>query len=174
MSETRKLWDSPLSGRVELFYPDGRTAGKMTGIVEHIDWESDYIANTLEYKMVFSETSINTEHDWRTSAIPTVIRCDDTAFLSGGAPFSEHVIKPRRIVRNGPAMVVFWNDGTKTVVKCHEEEFDFEKGLAMALARKMWGRSRTLAYLKKVEEQATSKGGSCEVRRLRQLRPRTA
>lgn len=70
---------------------------------------------------------------------------------------------PERIVRNGPAMVVFWNDGTKTVVKCHEEEFDFEKGLAMALARKMWGRSRTLAYLKKVEEQATLKGGSCEV-----------
>lgn len=60
---------------------------------------------------------------------------------------------PKRIVRNGPAMVVFWNDDTKTVVKCHEEEFDYEKGLAMALARKMWGRSRTLAYLKKVEEQ---------------------
>lgn len=60
---------------------------------------------------------------------------------------------PKRIIRNGPAMVVFWTDGTKTVVKCHEEEFDFEKGLAMALARKMWGRSRTIAYLKKVEEQ---------------------
>ena len=60
---------------------------------------------------------------------------------------------PERIVRNGPAIIVFWDDRTKTVVKCHEEEFDFEKGLAMALARKMWGRSRTLAYLKKVEEQ---------------------
>lgn len=71
----------------------------------------------------------------------------DTLSLSPSVP------KPKRIVRNGPAMVVFWTDGTKTVVKCHEEEFDFEKGLAMALARKTWGRSRTLAYLKKVEEQ---------------------
>lgn len=108
------------------------------------------------------------------------IRCDDMSFLTGqlsvSDSYKEHeqrIIsldvpltakpKPRRIVRNGPAMVVFWNDGTKTVVKCHEEEFDLEKGLAMALARKMWGRSRTLAYLKKVEEQATLKGGSCEV-----------
>ena len=60
---------------------------------------------------------------------------------------------PKRIVRNGPALIVFWEDGTKTVVKCHDEDFDAEKGLAMALARKMWGRSRTVAMLKKVEEQ---------------------
>lgn len=61
--------------------------------------------------------------------------------------------RPERIVRNGPALIVFWDDGTKTVVKCHDEDFDAEKGLAMALARKMWGRSRTVAMLKKVEEQ---------------------
>lgn len=60
---------------------------------------------------------------------------------------------PKRIVHNGPALIVFWEDGTKTVVKCHDEDFDAEKGLAMALARKMWGRSRTVAMLRKVEEQ---------------------
>lgn len=60
---------------------------------------------------------------------------------------------PERIVRNGPALIVFWDDTTKTVVKCHDEDFDAEKGLAMALARKLWGRSRTVAMLKKVEEQ---------------------
>lgn len=63
------------------------------------------------------------------------------------------MVVPKRIVHNGPALIVFWNDGTKTVVKCHDEDFDAEKGLAMALARKMWGRSRTVAMLKKVEEQ---------------------
>lgn len=63
------------------------------------------------------------------------------------------LVCPKRIVHNGPALIVFWEDGTKTVVKCHDEDFDAEKGLAMALARKMWGRSRTVAMLRKVEEQ---------------------
>lgn len=60
---------------------------------------------------------------------------------------------PKRIIRNGPALIVFWNDGTKTVVKCHNEEFDYEKGLAMALARKLWNRSQTIKYVKSIEEQ---------------------
>ena len=38
---------------------------------------------------------------------------------------------------NGPATVVFWSDGTKTVVKCQDEEFDKEKGLAMAICKKL-------------------------------------
>lgn len=60
---------------------------------------------------------------------------------------------PRRIIRNGPALVVFWQDGTKTVVKCHDEDFDAEKGLAMALCRKLWGRCQTKRFLKMVDEQ---------------------
>lgn len=61
--------------------------------------------------------------------------------------------KPKRIIRNGPALIVFWDDGTKTVVKCHDEGFDGEKGLAMALARKLWNRSQTVKYVKSIEEQ---------------------
>ena len=61
---------------------------------------------------------------------------------------------PLRVIRNGPATIVFWKDGTKTVVKCHDEDFDVEKGLAMALCRKVWGRAQTGRFLKKVEEQA--------------------
>ncbi|MBR3226852.1 MAG: hypothetical protein IKF78_16175 [Atopobiaceae bacterium] len=60
---------------------------------------------------------------------------------------------PKRIIRNGPALIVFWNDGTKTVVKCHDEEFDYEKGLAMALARRLWNRSQTIKHVKSIEEQ---------------------
>ena len=66
---------------------------------------------------------------------------------------SHGLFTPKRIIHNGPALIVFWWDGTKTVVKCHNEDFDVEKGLAMALCRKMWGRSRTEHFLKKVEEQ---------------------
>lgn len=60
---------------------------------------------------------------------------------------------PLRVIRNGPATIVFWKDGTKTVVKCHDEDYDPEKGLAMALCRKLWGRCQTERFVKMVEEQ---------------------
>lgn len=41
-----------------------------------------------------------------------------------------------KVIFNDPATVVFWKDGTKTIVKCQEgAEFDPEKGLAMAISR---------------------------------------
>lgn len=46
----------------------------------------------------------------------------------------------KRVIFNGPATIVFWNDDTKTVVKCREgDTFDPEKGLAMAIAKKALG-----------------------------------
>ena len=45
-----------------------------------------------------------------------------------------------KVVFNDPATIVFWGDGTKTVVKCSENEtFDHEKGLVMAIAKKAFG-----------------------------------
>lgn len=43
------------------------------------------------------------------------------------------------VIFNYPATIVFWSDGTKTVVKCKNEPFDPEKGLAMAISKKMLG-----------------------------------
>lgn len=41
------------------------------------------------------------------------------------------------VIFNDPATIVFWMDGTKTVVKAQDgEAFDKEKGLAMAIAKK--------------------------------------
>ena len=44
------------------------------------------------------------------------------------------------VIFNDPATIVFWSDGTKTVVKCQEGDiFDKEKGLAMAISKKFFG-----------------------------------
>lgn len=44
------------------------------------------------------------------------------------------------VIFNNPATIVFWNDGTKTVVKAQDDDvFDPEKGLAMAIAKKAFG-----------------------------------
>lgn len=45
-----------------------------------------------------------------------------------------------KVIFNNPATIVFWTDGTKTIVKCDDNEaFDEEKGLAMAISKKFLG-----------------------------------
>lgn len=45
-----------------------------------------------------------------------------------------------KVIFSNPATIVFWADGTKTVVKCQEsDEYSKETGLAMAIAKKVFG-----------------------------------
>ena len=49
-----------------------------------------------------------------------------------------------KVIFNDPATIVFWNDGTKTIVKCNENDsFDPAKGLAMAIAKYHFGNDNT-------------------------------
>lgn len=58
--------------------------------------------------------------------------------IYGTNPYYRPEIK--NVIFNDPATIVFWTDGTKTVVKCQEgDEFDPEKGLTMAIAKKIYG-----------------------------------
>lgn len=50
-----------------------------------------------------------------------------------------NTIQIQNVIFNDPATIVLWNDGTKTVVKAENEDFDPEKGLAMAIAKKALG-----------------------------------
>lgn len=56
---------------------------------------------------------------------------------------TEKIIPPTKIknvIFNDPATIVFWTDGTKTVVKAQDDDvFDPEKGLAMAISKKALG-----------------------------------
>lgn len=64
------------------------------------------------------------------------------------------------VIFNDPATIVFWSDGTKTVVKTQDGEcYDPEKGMAMAFCKKLMGDNKRdyyhtfLHYLKKYNEQ---------------------
>ena len=64
-----------------------------------------------------------------------------------------------RVVYSGPATIVFWADGDKTVVKCMEgEKFERYAGFAAACMKKMFGStSRAKAIMNEVAvEQVTS------------------
>ena len=57
-----------------------------------------------------------------------------------------NITKPqvKRVLFNYPATIIFWEDGTKTVVKCQDGDvFDREKGFVMAYLKKMLGNDNT-------------------------------
>ena len=75
---------------------------------------------------------------------------------------SSSIPEIKNVIFNDPATIVFWEDGTKTVVKCQDgDEFDPEKGLAMAIAKKAYGNkgsycNKLKKWLPKEEQVDTS------------------
>ena len=53
----------------------------------------------------------------------------------------EEMIMIEKVKFYNPVTVVWWEDGTKTVVRAEGEAFDPEKGLAMAIAKKYFGNT---------------------------------
>ena len=63
--------------------------------------------------------------------------CDD--YCPGGA---YGVPKIKDVIFHDPATIVFWKDGTKTVVKKQKgDKYDKEKGLALCIAKKTMGNN---------------------------------
>lgn len=83
-------------------------------------------------------------------------------------------IKPedpiKKAIFNDPATIVYWKDGTKTIVMAKNEPFDPEKGLAMAFTKKFLGNKgnyydifRKWLPEEKPEEQASEETDACLV-----------
>lgn len=88
-------------------------------------WFYNLIERTLEKKPV---TKITVHHmgEVRYDKFPTL----NSNFI-------------KRVIFSDPATIVFWEDGTKTVVKTQDgEKYDKEKGLAMAIAKRVFGNER--------------------------------
>lgn len=57
-----------------------------------------------------------------------------------GSLFGMNGLRIKNVIFNKPATIVYWDDGDKTVVKCGKgEQYDPEKGLAMAISKKALG-----------------------------------
>lgn len=73
--------------------------------------------------------------------IKNIDKIKDKIFYKSLSPkeIRESLIK--KVIFNYPAIIVFWKDGTKTVVKSNNEPYDKEKGLAMAFIKRMLGNT---------------------------------
>ena len=71
-----------------------------------------------------------------------------------------------KVIFHDPATIVYWTDGTKTVVKTHNESCDKEKGLSMAIAKKTLGKDykliRELCEKKEEENLSFDIKGFCK------------
>ena len=79
--------------------------------------------------------------------------------IVGEAIDMKEIVDIKDVIFNPPATIVFWQDGTKTVVKAQDEDiFDPEKGLAMAISKKALGNNYSYynpfkKWIKKYEKQ---------------------
>ena len=102
-------------------YP--RFEGFITGIKESepkLSYE-DYCRKDLELQRSIYRNMLNSMYGIKTAE-------------------KNYIPEIKNVIFNDPATIVFWDDGTKTVVKCQPgDRFDPEKGLAMAIAKKAYG-----------------------------------
>lgn len=76
--------------------------------------------------------------------IPTLSELCDSLI----AYTTTYALTPKRIIRNGPATIVFWADDTKTIVKCApDEEDNAYAAFTAALAIKIFGSNSGLKKL---------------------------
>lgn len=69
-----------------------------------------------------------------------VVRSDQAADLIVYRPAPQI----KRVIYNNPATVVYWTDGTKTVVKCQSgDTFSEETGLMAAMLKRIYGNDNT-------------------------------
>lgn len=78
------------------------------------------------FEIIERRTSRNAIYGLLTQAIPKVM---DTRTI--------HI---KKVIFNPPATIIIWTDDTKTIVKAQEDEpYDPEKGMAMCMAKRMYG-----------------------------------
>ena len=65
----------------------------------------------------------------------------DNDITAANALYRTFQVTPEKVIFNDPATIVFWKDGTKTVVKCMEgDTYNPEVGLAMCVCKKVFDK----------------------------------
>lgn len=106
------------------------------------------------HELVFGPCDLTADRDgnWRIRSGALYPRCEGkkTASATNTAAIKNVIFAP-------PATIVYWSDGSKTVVKCSEKDvFDPEKGLAMAIAKRCGGNKGS--YYKEIQNWVEKSG----------------
>ena len=125
---------------------NGVLAGKFTARpIEDIlrDEYADFWSDTRDYRPAIQVASVSCQPTFNPKSSKEAIEDMMKSIQKevGAMKFKTITIPAvKRIVYHDPATIVFWQDGTKTVVKCMDgEPFEKYAGFCAALAKKVFG-----------------------------------
>lgn len=80
--------------------------------------------------------------DWWNKYKSVMLEVDDKLLDSYRKLLPKQIPQIRNVIFNDPATIIFWMDGSKTVVKCMQGyEFDAYTGFMAAVCKKLFGSS---------------------------------
>ncbi len=134
---------------------NNRVIGNITNVVRTVDGETMI---TLDTGHAFQFKSYDIYWDKGHNCFikkPYYRGMLNTAHAKEATAMNAAVIK--NVIFAPPATIVYWSDGSKTVVKCSEKDvFDPEKGLAMAIAKRCGGNKGN--YYKEIQNWVEKSG----------------
>lgn len=140
---TNKLYDSK-----------GQLIGYIRTVEKDLHDDLMKVILSTGHELVFGPCDLTADRDgnWRIRSGALYPRCEGkkTASATNTAAIKDVIFAP-------PATIVYWSDGSKTVVKCSEKDvFDPEKGLAMAIAKRCGGNKGS--YYKEIQNWVEKSG----------------
>lgn len=139
----------------KLYDSNKRVIGNITDVVRTVDGETMI---TLDTGRTFQFESYGIYWDKGHNCFinePYYPGTLNTAHAKEATAMNAAVIK--NVIFAPPATIVYWSDGSKTVVKCSEKDvFDPEKGLAMAIAKRCGGNKGS--YYKEIQNWVEKSG----------------
>lgn len=133
-------------------------------VAEHSDGLTEYIPNckTLNARarnIINSTYGIPNESSKCWNELKTICALTDSELSSkktSKEAYNKRIfLEIKDIIINDPATIILWKDGTKTIVKCQPGDvFDPEKGIAMAILKKLYGNG---GFYKDIFEPAIMK-----------------
>lgn len=140
---TNKLYDSK-----------GQLIGYIRTIEKDLHDDLMKVILSTGHELAFGLCDLTSDRDgnWRIRSGALYPRCEGkkTASATNTAAIKDVIFAP-------PATIVYWSDGSKTVVKCSEKDvFDPEKGLAMAIAKRCGGNKGS--YYKEIQNWVEKSG----------------
>ena len=129
--------------------------GQLIGYIRAVEKnQHDDLIHSTGHELVFGPCDLTSDRDgnWRIRSGALYPRCvgNKTASATNTAAIKNVIFAP-------PATIVYWSDGSKTVVKCSKKDvFDPEKGLAMAIAKCCGGNKGN--YYKEIQNWVEKSG----------------
>ena len=140
---TNKLYDSK-----------GQLIGYIRTVEKNLHDDLTRVILSTGHELAFCPGDLTSDRDgnWRIRSGALYPRCEGkkTASATNTAAIKDVIFAP-------PATIVYWSDGSKTVVKCSEKDvFDPEKGLAKAIAKRCGGNKG--GYYKEIQNWVEKSG----------------